>query len=75
MLESVVEFKTKFYPRSWANYNLAKPGTFKLIPPQRILDFMREDYDEMQDMIFGRKPSFDEIIRGLSELEAEIITL
>lgn len=26
----------------------------------------------MQEMIFGRRPSFDEIIEGLSRLEQEI---
>ena len=75
VLRSVVEFKKKFYPRGWANYDQAKPGTFKLIPPVRVLKAMREDYDAMQEMIFGRRPSFDEIITGLTELEMEINTL
>lgn len=74
MLRSVVEFKKKFYPRGWANYDQAKPGTLKLIPSDRILDIMRKDYAAMQDMIFGRCPSFDEIIAGLKGLEAEINT-
>jgi len=75
MLCSVVEFKKKFYPRGWANYDLAKPGSFKLIPPEWILNVLRKDYGAMQDMIFGRRPSFDEIIAGLRDLEQEINTL
>ena len=75
MLASVVEFKKKFYPRRWANYDEAKPGSFKLIPPERVLAVMRRDYDAMGEMIFGRHPSFDEIIHGLTDLEAEINAL
>jgi hypothetical protein len=72
LLENVVEFKMRFYPRGWAQYDQAKPGSLKLIPPDRILDAMRKDYDAMGEMIFGRHPSFDEIIEGLTLLEAEI---
>jgi hypothetical protein len=72
LLASVVAFKQKFYPRSWAHYELARPGTLKLIPPDRILKELRKDYVAMGEMIFGRHPSFDEIIHGLRELEEEI---
>lgn len=33
LLNKVVDFKLKFYPRSWANYDKAVPGTMKLVPP------------------------------------------
>ena len=72
LLDDVVEFKKRFYPRGWAEYDQAKPGTLKLIPPIRILEAMRKDYAAMQEMIFGRQPSFDEIIEGLHDLEREI---
>ncbi len=75
LLQDVVAFKKKFYPRGWANYDQAKPDTFKLIPPERVLKAMREDYDAMKEMIFGHIPLFDEIITGLSELEVEINAL
>ncbi len=75
LLKSVVEFKKRFYPRGWAQYDLASPGTLKLIPPVRILEAMRKDYAAMQDMIFGRRPTFDEILAGLTDLEAEINAL
>lgn len=75
LLRSVVEFKKKFYPRGWVNYDQAKPGTFKLIPRDRVLDVLRKDYDAMQEMIFGRRPSFDEIVAGLANLENEINAL
>jgi len=72
LLADVVLFKKKFYPRNWANYDVAKPGTLKLIPSNHVLDAMRKDYSAMQDMIFGRRPTFDEIVASLTELETEI---
>ena len=72
LLDDVVLFKKKFYPRNWANYDAAKPGSLKLIPPPHVLNPMRKDYVAMQDMIFGRCPSFEEIVTSLSRLETEI---
>lgn len=72
LLESVVESKIRFYPRSWANYELAKPGTLKLVPPDHLMISLKRDYGAMKDMIFGDYPTFDEIINLLSLLEKEI---
>lgn len=72
LLKDVVAFKKRFYPRGWADYDSAKPGSLKLIPPDFILDAMRKDYEAMQEMIFGRRPTFDEMLEGLADLESEI---
>ncbi len=72
LLADVVLFKKKFYPRNWANYDAAKPGTLELVPPNHVLDAIRTDYVAMQDMIFGRRPTFEEIIASLRDLETEI---
>ena len=34
LLEDVVAFKQRFYPSGWARYDLAQPGSFRLIPNQ-----------------------------------------
>jgi hypothetical protein len=72
LLENVVLFKKKFYPRGWANYDAAVRGSLKLIPPDHVLKAMQKDYVAMQDMIFGRCPSFDAILTSLTILEREI---
>ncbi len=72
LLKNVVDFKQKFYPRSWAKYEQATPGTLKLLPPEFRLDALRKDYQAMQNMIFDKKISFDEIISILKKLESEI---
>ncbi len=75
LLTKVVEFKEKFYRCSWARYDEAKVGTMKLLPPERNLPVLRDDYNHMQNMIFGDKPDFDVILQGVGQLEKEINAL
>jgi len=73
LLADVVAFKQRFYPSSWARYDLAVPGSLKLLPvssPQ--VKGLAQDYEAMQIMLFGTPPEFDEILRELKTLEAEI---
>lgn len=72
LLSEVVAFKKRFYPRGWARYDDAYPGTFKLLPPERALAVLSKDYESMQEMIFGNIPDFGDIISGLEQLESEI---
>lgn len=72
LLTKVAEFKDRFYHQKWARYDLAKMGTIRLIPSEKNMSVLRSDYAEMKPMIYGRYPSFDEIIDTLSELEERI---
>lgn len=72
LLANVVEFKKKFYPRGWANYDAAIARTLKLVPPSHVLGEMGKDYESMKEMMFGTIPTFDEIIESLTLLEQEI---
>jgi len=71
-MEEVVAFKMKFYRRGWAHYELAKPGSFRLIPGDKVLQTVRRDYVDMQNMIFGAYPDVGEILVTLQSLEDEI---
>lgn len=68
----VVLWKSQFFGSSWANYDLAKPGTFRLIPPAERLPALRRDYQLMRDMYLTEPVSFDEILNTLSDLEHRI---
>ncbi len=72
LMRKVVEFKKQFYPREWANYDKAVPGTFRIVPPEHVLRSLRMDYAKMQNMIFGKYPPFDDMMETLSRLEKEI---
>ncbi len=72
MLADVAAFKQRFYPCAWARYDLAKPGTLRLVPEGAVLDAVRADYRAMANMMFGKTPAFDDVMTGLRQLEAEI---
>ena len=72
LLTRVVEVKNKFYRCPWARYDLAKRGPMRLLPPEYNLTKLRADYEHMQNMLFGDKPSFEKIMDGIAKLEAEI---
>lgn len=72
LLADVVDFKQRFYPRSWAKYELARPGTLQLVPDHAVRAAVETDYRAMQEMIFGKQPSFDDLMAALHRLEQEI---
>ncbi len=75
LLRAVTAFKDKFYHRGWARYDLAVPRTMKLIPPDHVMRAVKQDYENMQFMIFGERPAFEEIMAALGTLESEINAL
>lgn len=72
LLDRVVRFKGRFYPAGNAHYDLAKPGTMCLMPPEDCVAVLRDDYAHMQNMIFGACPTFDELMEHIALLEQEI---
>jgi len=72
LLEHVVRHKSTFFYSSWARYDLAVPGTLRLVPPEGRLPELRRDYEATKIMVFGEPPGIDEIISTLEQLEVEI---
>jgi hypothetical protein len=72
LLANVVESKERFYPRGWARYDLARPGSFLLVPEGHVLAAMEADYQSMANMIFGDIPEIGEIMTILKKLQDEI---
>jgi hypothetical protein len=72
LLAEVVAFKQRFYPRGWARYELAVPGSLSLVPHGEVLKAVEADYRAMQGMIFGSVPAFQDILLALTGLESEI---
>lgn len=56
------------------DYNTETPGHFNIIPPEGILEEWHKDYDEMKmGMIYSKKkPSFDEIISRIHQLNVQL---
>ena len=69
LLEAVVKHKRLFFRSAWAHYEEAKPGSFRLVPPNMRLTHLKVDYAEMhQVMIFGDSPSFESDARNACRL-------
>jgi hypothetical protein len=68
----VVEWKARFFGSAWANYDLAKPGTFRLLPRDARLPALRRDYEAMRDMYLSEPPTFDVVLAKLAELGRRI---
>ena len=47
--DRVVQWKGRFFGSSWANYEEAKPGTFRLVPSAQRLAALRRDYEAMRE--------------------------
>jgi hypothetical protein len=72
LLERVIAHKRFFFAQSWAQYETARPGTFRLLPDGGRLETLRRDYREMRPMIFGEAPAWEDVVGGLEALAARI---
>lgn len=52
LLSRVAEHKTQFSPAAWARYDLAKPGSLRLVPHEALAKMLARDYGAMKEMVF-----------------------
>jgi len=64
--------KVIYFYSGWARYDLAVPGTFRLVPPEARLSELRRDYEATKIMVFGEPPAIEDILSALARLEVEI---
>lgn len=72
--ERVVAWKGQFFGSGWARYDLAKPGTFRLVPPDERIAPLRRDYEAMREMYLSEPAAFDDVLASLAGLEQRINT-
>lgn len=72
LLSDVAKFSQKFYYTPWVDYDKMNIRNLKLIPSENRQKEIRSDYEEMQEMIFGERPSLDDIFSCLSNFENEL---
>jgi len=68
----VVDWKSRFFGAAWARYDLAMPGTFRLAPPDFRIAELKKDYEAMRDYFLVPPPSFENVIKTISDLEHHI---
>jgi len=72
LLDRVIVHKQLFFTSAWAHYETATAGNFHLVPPEKRIPLIRADYVRMREMIFGEAPTWEQIVKGLRELEDRI---
>jgi Nucleotidyl transferase AbiEii toxin, Type IV TA system len=68
----VVEWKNRVFARQWARYDLAKQGTFRLLPPPARRAALSRDYAQMRPMFLVAPPDFDDVLAMLEVAERNI---
>jgi hypothetical protein len=71
----VVAHKTVYFRSAWARYDLAEPGTFRIVPPKERFRELEKDHESMKEMFFSPPPSLSEVLQTLSALEEKINNL
>jgi len=71
LLERVLEHKKVYFSSSWASYETAVKGTLKLSPKNEILENLKVDYKNMEEMFFGVIPEWEVIINHIKNFETE----
>lgn len=70
--QRVSDWKSRFFAANWARYDLAKPGTFHLTPPDFRTAELAKDYRAMRPMFLNEPPAFETVVKALSDLENRI---
>lgn len=68
----VVEWKNRLFSRSWAHYELAKHGSFRLVPPPTRFDELNRDYEVMRPLFLHEPPPFSQVVEKLASAERTI---
>jgi Nucleotidyl transferase AbiEii toxin, Type IV TA system len=68
----VVDWKSRVFARGWARYDLAKHGSFRLVPPAQREADLALDYRAMRPMFISEPPPFDALMAQLRSAEAAL---
>lgn len=74
LLKSVTEHKSVFFASAAARYDLAVPGSLKLVPSPSRRKELEDDYAKMREMLFSTPPPFEELMALLGDIERRVNT-
>jgi len=70
--ERVVDWKSRVFARGWARYDLARQGSFRLVPHEARKTALAQDYATMRPMFMSEPPPFAELMERLAEAEQSL---
>jgi len=66
----IVEHRNKFTAWSGFDYQSHHPSTISFLPPEFLIETLKDDYKKMQEgFIYGKKLSYDELIKRITILQ------
>ena len=68
----VVDWKTRVFARTWARYDLARRGSFRLLPSPARRNALAQDYTTMRPMFLSEPPPFADLMESLAKAEATL---
>ncbi len=73
LYRSIIAHRRKFINLKGFDYNQLSPDTISIIPPEKVIDLWKKDYEQMQrSMIYGDSPTFDQLIQSISHLQNQL---
>lgn len=72
LCQRVVQWKSRVFASRWANYEAARPGSFKLVPAESRIPALEKDYAQMKPMFLSQPPAFKEVIATLARAEQRL---
>jgi hypothetical protein len=72
LFAGVVSHSALTFPGSASRYDLAKPDTIAIVPNAEAQKILERDYASMGGMMFGKAPSFEDILKHLVTIEASM---
>ena len=73
--ERVVAHKAVYFRSGWARYDLARPASFRLIPPDSRIAALKSDHQAMIPMFFNPPTPIAEVLDTIADLETRIRSL
>ena len=72
LLNEIIAFDRKFYQKPGVDYDKMDLRTLRLSPPPSRIADLEQDYSQMQEMIFGEKPTWQVLLKFLYTLEKDL---
>jgi hypothetical protein len=70
LFKRIAAHRQVYFSYNWVDYDTLRPGSIKLVPPDKHLPDWRADYNSMrQEMFFGEVPSFENIMQSIAEFQ------
>ena len=72
LLDSIVSFDRKFYPKRGVDYDVMNLKTLYLTPQSGRIKDLQNDYAMMREMIYGQPPTWNELSEFIYTLQEKI---